>query len=138
MLLKTDSHPIKHCFTESKLTRRSIALINNPKFHSLSREKKFSKIIKFESSSHHLFPAREIESAFTRSFTLFGKLSCSLREQSVRNRFSLSPKDDVSSPPPPFDAPLEILIGDTHVLGACKPAFGSEGRRGNNFLPSFQ
>lgn len=118
MLLKTDSHPIKHCFTESKLTRRSIALINNPKFHSLSREKKFSKIIKFESSSHHVFPAREIESALTRSFTLFGKLSCSLREQSVRNRFLVIPKGRRLLPSSPLSTPRSKSLSAIRTYSA--------------------
>lgn len=76
--------------------------------------------------------AREIESALTRSFTLFppiGKSSCLLREQSVETVSRVVRRRYPHRTTPP---PIEILIGDTHVLGTCKPAFRS--KRGGGII----
>lgn len=121
-------HPIS---TLSKLTR-SIALINNPINFTLSRNK-FSKIIIRKLGSTALFSPLEKSKVRSRDRLHFFPQSVNCHACYVSNRWKPFLASFVAVIPtgrrPP---PIEILIGDTHVLGTCKPAFRS--KRGGGII----
>lgn len=128
-------HPI------STLSRVKINTINpsykySYKFHSI--EKQIFQNYDSKARIHRTFlAAREIESALTRSFTLFppiGKSSCLLREQSVEtvSRVVRRRYPHRTTPPPRSKSLSAIRTYSAHV----NPPL--DRREGNNFLPSFQ